>query len=394
MVVRFWFTLAVLLAGRCAWAEGPPPGSWPQFRGDGAKTGRSPATISPPFTERWVAPIGLVNASPSVVGDTVYAGSYDGHLYALAVGDGAIRWKMPLGKPVYASPALTAGRLYVCCLGEQGVRAQDKQQVCQIFCLEATTGKVLWKQPLIRADVIYDQGSWAGGWASPVLDAKQVFVGSDDRHIYALDQETGKINWIFLTEGRVHSSPTLAAGTLFSGCHDGHVYALDPAAGTLKWKYKTQSLVNSTVAYYSGCVYFGSYDKHVYSLDARDGSFLWKTETDPDSPSHIVASPAVTEDAVFIGTWPGTMYGLERRTGKVLWRTPLGGRIQASSTVAGGVVYTLAHNRLAGLAGQTGKIVWEQRLGRGFATSTPTVVQDRLYVGSRAGLHCFAPASP
>lgn len=375
------------------WLAGPAAkqdaGNWPQFRGSGACTGVALAQLTPPFKQKWLAPIGIVNSSPSVVGNTVYVGSYDNHLYAVAADTGKVRWKTPLGKPVYASPAVANEHVYVCCVGEQGETAKARQQRCRIVCLQADSGKIIWDHPLIHADVKYDLGNWAGGWASPVLGARHLYVGSDDRFLYCLDRATGKQVWSFLTDGRPHSSPSLVGDTLFSGCHDGHVYALDASSGKLRWRFKTGSLVNSTVAYHDGHVYFGSYDKHVYALKASDGALVWKTETDPKLISHIVASPSVTEDAVFIGTWPGTMYALERQTGQVRWYTPLGARIQASSTVAGGVVYTLASSRLAGLDVKTGKVAWEASVGNGFGTSTPTVVSSGLYVGSRAGLHCF-----
>lgn len=386
-MTRLWAFAVLLTLNGLAFAQQ----DWSQFRGDDGKTGSSSAKIAPPFKQKWVAPIGLVNSSPSIVKGTAYVGSYDGHLYAVDADTGKVRWRRKLGNPVYASPTIVDGRVYVCCTGEQGVREKDKQQTCRMVCLDAADGKTIWDHPLIRDDVTYDLGNWAGGWASCAVDAKHVYVGSDDRFIYAFDRNTGDVKWKYLTEGRVHSAQTLVEGILYSGCHDGYVYSLDAGIGKLKWKFKTGSLVNSTVAFKGGQVYFGSYDKHVYALKATDGTLLWKTETDPGMTSHIVASPAVTEDAVYIGTWPGAMYAFERKTGKVHWRTPLSGRIQASSTVANGVIYTLAHNRLVGLDVNTGKIVWEHRVGNAFATSTPTLAFGALYVGSREGLHCFVP---
>lgn len=387
-------TIAVILLGLLASPGRADPRDWSQFRGNDAKTGAASARIAPPFRQKWLAPLGVVNSSPAVVGSTVYVGSYDGHVYAVAADTGMVRWKTLLKQPVYASPAVADGRVYVCCVGEQGPREKEKQASCRFVCLETSSGKEVWNQPLIRGNVTYDLGNWAGGWASPVLGKKHLYVGSDDRDLYCLDRATGETHWKFLTEGRLHSSPTLVGETLYSGCHDGHVYALDSGTGKLKWKFKTGSLVNSTVAWRDGKAYFGSYDKHVYALDAASGECLWKTEADPGATSHIVASPAVTDDAVFIGTWPGTMYAFDRATGKVRWRTPLGARIQASCAVAGDVVYTLASSRLAGLDVRSGKIVWEAQVGNGFGTSTPTLVDGALYVGSRSGLHCFVPARP
>ena len=391
MTTNHPFALAALLLAATATRVLADQPNWSQFRGNDAKTAASTAKTTPPLEQKWVAPIGLVNSSPSVVGDTVYVGSYDGHLYAVDADRGHVRWKVAFGKPIYASPVVADGRVFICCTGEKAVSERAKQATCRIACLEAKTGKVVWDHSLIRGDVRYDLGKWAGGWASPVLDASKVYIGSDDRGIYALDRKDGRTVWRFSTAGRVHSAQTLVEDTLYSGCHDGFVYALDRESGKLRWKFKTGSLVNSTVAYRDGAVYFGSYDKHVYAVGAADGKLIWKTPTDPNITSHIVASPTVTADAVFIGTWPGTMYGLDRGTGKVRWRTPLGGRLQASCTVAAGVVFTLAFNRVVGLHTETGKIVWQANLGGAFATSTPTIVDGGLYVGSRSGLHRFVP---
>lgn len=138
-----------------------PAASGSLFRGDLARTGVSESKLVPPFQEKWVAPIGLVNASASIAGDSVYVGSYDGHFFALDAGTGKIRWKVRLGEPIYASAALADGQVFICCLGKPGVREKEKQQSCQIFCLQADTGKLVWKQPLLRDDVIYDLGNWA-----------------------------------------------------------------------------------------------------------------------------------------------------------------------------------------------------------------------------------------
>src|SRR5436305_1803023 len=62
-----------------------------------AETVLSPAT-APAYQLQWkVAPGGSLVASPAVVGDTIYQGSWDGKEYALDVRDGSTRWKTDLG---------------------------------------------------------------------------------------------------------------------------------------------------------------------------------------------------------------------------------------------------------------------------------------------------------
>jgi outer membrane protein assembly factor BamB len=104
--------------------------------------------------------------------DRVYFGSRDGNCYALERKEGKLAWKVGLGSPVVASPALVAGEggaaLYV--LGSGG-------HVCR---LEAATGQVEW-----RFDVAKDAKQDADAvqlFSSPCVvtegDRRRVYFGS------------------------------------------------------------------------------------------------------------------------------------------------------------------------------------------------------------------------
>ena len=54
-----------------------------------------------------------------------------------------------------------------------------------------------------------------------------MYVGSDDKKVYALNGATGAKKWEFLTEGGVGSSPAIGFdGTVYVGSNDGRVYAV------------------------------------------------------------------------------------------------------------------------------------------------------------------------
>ncbi|MGH7710698.1 MAG: PQQ-binding-like beta-propeller repeat protein [Gemmatimonadaceae bacterium] len=52
-----------------------------------------------------VQTLGPVRGSPTVVGGSVYIGSSDGHLYALDLRSGDVRWRRNLQSPIMSTPA-------------------------------------------------------------------------------------------------------------------------------------------------------------------------------------------------------------------------------------------------------------------------------------------------
>ncbi|MCK4316037.1 MAG: PQQ-binding-like beta-propeller repeat protein, partial [Anaerolineae bacterium] len=53
-----------------------------------------------------------------------------------------------------------------------------------------------------------------------------VYFGSVDGAIYSLDAQTSALRWRFQTDGPVTSSPTVVDGVVYIGSTDRHVYAL------------------------------------------------------------------------------------------------------------------------------------------------------------------------
>jgi len=56
-----------------------------------------------------------------------------------------------------------------------------------------------------------------GVYSSPAVADGTVYVGSEDKNLYAIDAVTGKEKWRFPTGDRVYSSPAVANGIAMSG---------------------------------------------------------------------------------------------------------------------------------------------------------------------------------
>jgi len=204
-------------------------------------------------------PFDVFLSSPTVVGQTVYIGSGDHHLYAIDAQSGAMRWTFETGNVVHASPAVVAGVLYI--------GSWDRN----LYALNAATGALIWK-----------------------------FQTGDDTDIY---NQVG-----------IASSAAVAAGTVFFGCRDGHFYAVDAKTGAKKWEHDNKmGWVIASPAVDHGIVYFPTSDGQRFkALDAATGATVY------DIPNNAVSfsSPAVVRDSVFYGTSDGWLHAVDLSTGR------------------------------------------------------------------------------
>jgi outer membrane protein assembly factor BamB len=97
-----------------------------------------------------------------------------------ALAAGKIKWKASLGKG-HSCMAVSAKQLFT--MGNPG--ATDI-----VYCLDAETGKELWKYPHPC-----EQGNFEGPRATPVVDGDFVYALSRDGHACCLEAATGQVKW-------------------------------------------------------------------------------------------------------------------------------------------------------------------------------------------------------
>ena len=81
------------------------------------------------------------------------------------------------------------------------------------------------------------------------------------------------VKWSFETGDEILSSPALGTdGNVYVGSWDHHVYAINAKDGQELWSFQTGDQVRSSPAIgKDGTVYVGSEDHHVYALDGQSG---------------------------------------------------------------------------------------------------------------------------
>jgi len=99
------------------------------------------------------------------------------------------------------------------------------------------------------------------------VDDKNMYIGNIDKHLYAINKNTGKLSWKFPTGGAVRSGPSIGGKVVYVGSEDGSLYAIDVATGKEKWKFKTGGKITHSSPWVgNGVVYIASYDGFVYAL--------------------------------------------------------------------------------------------------------------------------------
>lgn len=137
----------------------------------------------------------------------------------------------------------------------------------------------------------------------PVVSGGLVFFGSSsDCTVYALDAETGREKWTYITDGPIRFAPAVWRDRLFVVGDDGHLYCLAARDGELLWKKRggpNQEMVLGNDRLISrwparggpvvqdGVVYFGaglwpSEGIYVYAVDASTGKTLWVNDSSGD----------------------------------------------------------------------------------------------------------------
>ena len=190
--------------------------------------------------------IGSGYSTPVVVGNRLYVLSNEGleneFVRAYSVTSGKLLWSTRLGvvgnpkqQPSYPGSRSTAtvdGKLLYA-LSSDG----------DLACVEAATGKLLWKKSL-RTDF----GGTAGVWAyseSPLVDGNKVIVspGSESAALVALDKKTGATLWKTAIPGEKAASYASAIATTIGGVRQYVQYlskgvvGVEAATGKLLWRY-------------------------------------------------------------------------------------------------------------------------------------------------------------
>jgi hypothetical protein len=172
--------------------------------------------------------------------------------------------------------------------------------------------------------------------SSPAIAGGRVFVGSDDRNLYALNLADGKKIWSFSTGGAIESSPLVLGGTVFVGSSDAGLYALDARAGRRVWKYETGDKILGAPNWFVSAsgkatnILVGSYDFKLHCVDAASGRSNWVYETS----NYINGAPAVADGQAVFGGCDAVLHVISLADGKQVREVDAGAYVAGSVALA------------------------------------------------------------
>jgi polyvinyl alcohol dehydrogenase (cytochrome) len=239
--------------------------------------------------------------------------------------------------------------------------------------------------------------SWIGWGADPANTRFQDIAAAG---MTPDDVRKLKLKWAFgLGDGTsVRSQPGIGAGRVFIADLTGEIYALDAQTGCIQWSFEADTPVHSAVIFGTSAgpakraaVYFGDRKANAYGLDAATGQLLWKTHVGdhfasfitgaPQLHGHVVYVPVSSYEEALAGspryeccTFRGSVVALDAGSGKTIWR---------ANTIAQSPQPTSKSKTDVQLRGPSGAAVW----------SAPTFDEKRNVLYVATGDNYSSPSS-
>jgi len=302
-----------------------------------------------------------------------------------AEGKPRILWKTQVGKS-YSSPVVLGGKVFV------------TAEPDLLLCLDAASGKVLWKASNGFAEAGAEEKpvrSNAGNTAAtPTSDGERVWAvfASGVVACYGVD---GKRQWIqhhdlpMVLQFARSASPVLAGDKLLVTLN--HLFALDAKTGKLLWKAEEVKETYGTPALAKIGDAEAAITPEGYAVRISDGTVLAS-----ELGTLKYATPLVSDGIVYFVGYDSAAHQLPAQAGdklvaRKLWAADLEGDFFSSPVLRDGLLYTVNDaGKLYALDAKTGKTVAEKDLDIPNASGRPDVLPAHIYPSIvLAGKHLF-----
>jgi len=301
-----------------------------------------------------------VVAPPSAAYGDLFFGTTNGILVALSEVDGRADWTLRLDGPIRATPLVSSQTVFV------------------------PVGNVLYAIWNTNRSAKWSYEAVGGLVGSPILESGTIYIGSEDKHVVALDEYSGALLWSLKLDGVVAASPSIAGLTLVVGTDAGTLYGLHRTEGRELWNLSLGSAVSSAASIAKGIAMVGTYGGRLNAVRVEDGKPLWTYPAKADPAlDPVLTTPATDSGLAYFGS--DGLYCVEVTTGELIWHYTTRDFVRGGPAITESyVVFGSYDGSLRCLDKATGNIVWQ--------FETPTQLRsavsldyDKAYVGGRDG---------
>jgi len=326
---RFSGSLALLIFLTSSFAFSQ---DWPQWRGPGRDSKvtdfKAPAAWPAEIKPEWKVTVGSGDASPVIVGNKIYLNT-----------------------------------------------RQEAEEV--VLCLDAVTGKEIWKNAYPCTAVTGPAGSHPGPRATPSVSNGKVITFGVSAILSCLDANTGKLIWRknnpsnLVPQFFTGMSPLIVDNICIAhtGTKDkGEVIALDLNTGNEKWKWAGDgpSYASPALMTFDGTkLLFVQTEKNLIALNLADGKLLWQLATPVLQRFYNCSSPYIDGETIYItGQGSGMKAVKIEKSGseyvpKELWSNPAVGAKWNTPVLKDGYLYGFTdQRRIYCLNASTGETAW------------------------------------
>lgn len=222
--------------------------------------------------------------------------------------------------------------------------------------------------------------------STPIVVEKKVFVSSMDKHLYAIDLETGTELWNFIANDELEASPLYYNGFIYIGSNSGLFYCINAQTGQKTWTFECDGKItgSANIAVIPEntrpVVLFGSYDNNLYCLDAETGELVFEYPAE----SYINGSIAVADNAAVFGSCDANIYWVPIADPNAVKTINAGSYVATNPAIHQGIIYAGSYEGVFLAAdAKTQKILWQFDESEDAFLSAPAANEKVVVVGSR-----------
>ncbi len=297
---------------------------------------------------------------PATAYSKLYIGTSDGYLKVLDERDGHLLWEVKLGVSICATPLIESQTAFVPVDDVlHAVDLNDKEDKWTFQAVGALRG-------------------------SPILYDDLIYVGSEDKRVYAVDKYTGDLDWSLKLDDVVATTPSVSGNTVVVGTEGGTVYGIHRNDGEELWSTDVGSPVSTAACISGSTAMVGTFGGRVHGLNIGDGELEW-TYPNPAEPAldPILTTPVTNSGLVYFGA--DGLYCLEVRNGLRAWHHATGDTVRGTpALVESYLVFGCYDGLIRCIDKNTGRVIWRYSSDTIFRSSV-SIDYDKAFIGGRDG---------